>query len=148
MLPSGCESGSVWLRAGRPGFRGSIPGRSERIFPLASVSRPALGPTQPPAQRVPGVLSRGKTRPGRDADHSPHPVPRSRISRSYIASPPSASVAYSGTTFLPNGLYRCSSDVWERYVDFWKLILYFSAYADKQNELNTYSYDDRVCSHL
>jgi hypothetical protein len=44
----------------------------QRIFPLSSVSRPALGPTQPPVQCVPGVLSPGvKARPGRDADHSP-----------------------------------------------------------------------------
>jgi hypothetical protein len=56
----------VWLRVGRPGDRGSIPRRNENIFPLASVSRPALRPTQPPAQRVPGVVS-----PGRDADYSP-----------------------------------------------------------------------------
>jgi hypothetical protein len=35
-------------------------------FSLASVPRPALGPTQPPTQWVPGVLS-----PGCDADHSP-----------------------------------------------------------------------------
>jgi hypothetical protein len=41
------------------GDRGSIPGRSERIFPLAFVSRPALRPTQPPVQCVPGLLSPG-----------------------------------------------------------------------------------------
>ena len=35
-------------------------------------SRPALGPTQPPVQWVPG-FSRGKVRPGRAADYSPSP---------------------------------------------------------------------------
>jgi hypothetical protein len=54
---------SVWLRTGRPGNRGSIPDRSERIFSLPSVSRPALRPTQP--------LLGAKARPGCDADHSP-----------------------------------------------------------------------------
>jgi hypothetical protein len=54
--------------SGRSGFD---PRRGQRIFTLASVSRPALGPTQPPVQWVPGVLSPGgKARPGRDADHS------------------------------------------------------------------------------
>jgi hypothetical protein len=31
----------------------------------------ALGPTQPPIQWVPAVLSLGVKRPGREADHSP-----------------------------------------------------------------------------
>jgi hypothetical protein len=42
-----------------PGDLGSISGRGDRIFPLASVSRPALGPTQLPVQWVPRVLSPG-----------------------------------------------------------------------------------------
>jgi hypothetical protein len=41
-----------------------------------------------------------KARPGRDADHSPHLVPRSWMSRSYTSSPPSAPMACSGTALL------------------------------------------------
>ena len=41
-----------------------IESRWRRNFP--HLSTPALGPTQPPVQRVPG-----KVRPGRAADHSP-----------------------------------------------------------------------------
>jgi hypothetical protein len=40
----------------------------EQDFP--HLSRPALGPTQPSVQWVPGIF-RGKERPGRDADPSP-----------------------------------------------------------------------------
>jgi hypothetical protein len=36
-----------------------------------AVSGTALGPTQPPIQCVPGALSLGVKRPGREADHSP-----------------------------------------------------------------------------
>jgi hypothetical protein len=88
----------VWLRTGRPGDRGSIPDRGESIFPLASVSRPVLGPTQPPVQWVPGVLSPGLNYgQGVTLTTHPHLVSRSRMSRSYTSSPPSASVECSGT---------------------------------------------------
>jgi hypothetical protein len=40
-----------------------------RIF--SALSRPALGRTQPPIQRVRGTLSPGVKRLGREADHSP-----------------------------------------------------------------------------
>jgi hypothetical protein len=54
---------------GRSGFD---PRRGQRIFPLSSVSRPALGPTQPSVQWVPGVKR------GRDVTLTtlPHLVPR------------------------------------------------------------------------
>jgi hypothetical protein len=41
------------------------------IFLFTTASRLALGPTQPPIQWVPGCLSLGVKRPGREADHSP-----------------------------------------------------------------------------
>jgi hypothetical protein len=43
-----------------------------------------------------GPFPGGKAQPGRDADHSPHKVPTSRMSRSYTSSPPSAFMACSG----------------------------------------------------
>jgi hypothetical protein len=43
------------------------------IFLFTTASRKALGPTQPPIQWVPGALSLGVKRPGREADHSPPP---------------------------------------------------------------------------
>jgi hypothetical protein len=56
---------------------------------LSSVSRPALRPTQPPVQWAPGVLSPGvKHGQGVTLTTHPHLMPRSRMSRSYISSPP------------------------------------------------------------
>jgi hypothetical protein len=42
----------------------------------------------------------GKARQGRDADHSPHLMPRSRMNRSYTPLPTSAFMACSGTAVL------------------------------------------------
>jgi hypothetical protein len=44
-----------------------------------TASRTALGPTDPPIQCVPGSLSLGVKRPGREADHSPPSSAESRM---------------------------------------------------------------------
>jgi hypothetical protein len=57
-----------------------------------------------------GSFPGGKARPGRDADHSPHLVPRSRMSRTFT--PPRASLACSGTALasVPQGVHvKCKS---------------------------------------
>jgi hypothetical protein len=47
----------------------SSPGGGKSFhFSISSI--PALGPTQPPIQWVPGALSLGVKRPGREADYS------------------------------------------------------------------------------
>jgi hypothetical protein len=53
-----------------------IESRWRRDFP--HLSRPALGPSQPPVQWVQSI-SRGEERPAREADTSPLLVPRSKI---------------------------------------------------------------------
>jgi hypothetical protein len=64
------------------------PRQRQEIFPLTSVSRPALGPTQPPVQWVPGFLSQGLKRSrGVTLTTHPHLVPRSWMNRSYTSSP-------------------------------------------------------------
>jgi hypothetical protein len=61
----------------------------QRIFPLNSASRPALGPTQPPIKWVPVVLSPGVKRcRGVMLTTHPHLVPRLSMSRNYTSSPP------------------------------------------------------------
>jgi hypothetical protein len=49
------------------------------IFLFTTVSRTALGPTQPPIQWVAGVLSLGVERPARELTTHLHLVPRSRM---------------------------------------------------------------------
>jgi Zn-dependent protease with chaperone function len=58
--------------------RTEINSRQEKwwLLLLANASRPALAPTQPPIQWVPGALTPEVKRPGREADHL---VPRLRM---------------------------------------------------------------------
>jgi hypothetical protein len=68
--------------------------RRKNFSSSLSVSRPTLVLTQPPVQWVPGVFSLGLKR-GRGVTLTTHHhiLQKSRMSRSYIPSPPSASVA-------------------------------------------------------
>jgi hypothetical protein len=45
--------------------------KNKQNYENVTASRMALKPTQPPIQWVPGALSVGVKRPGREADHSP-----------------------------------------------------------------------------
>jgi hypothetical protein len=126
----------VWLRAGRLGDRGSIPDRGERIFPLTSVSRPALGPTQPPVQWVPRVLSPGVKRcRGVTLTTHPHLVPGSRVSRSYTPLPPSVFMVCSGTALALHVVLK-NTDRWQA-----RLQLQYSVAIDtKVNACGIHSY--------
>jgi hypothetical protein len=53
------------------GFLGFDSRQELGISPFTTTSRTNLGPTQPPIPWVPGALSLGVKRPGREADHSP-----------------------------------------------------------------------------
>jgi hypothetical protein len=60
------------------------------IFPLTTASRLALGPTQPPIQWIPGVLSPGIKQlvPGHEADHSPPSSAKVKNVWCYTSTPP------------------------------------------------------------
>jgi hypothetical protein len=68
--PGSLSRDSDWLRSGRPEVPSSSPGRGRDCL-FSTTFRLALGPTQPNIQWVPGSLSLGVERPGRETDHSP-----------------------------------------------------------------------------
>jgi hypothetical protein len=79
------------------------------------VSRPALVPTHPPIQWVPGALSLGVKRPKREADHSPPSSAEVKNAWSYTSTPPFRlhGVVFSQTAEktlplpLPSSLHAC-----------------------------------------
>jgi len=111
-------SSSVGIATGYGLDGQGIESRCRPDFP--HLSRPALGPTQPPVQWVPG-LSWGKVRPGRDADPSP---PSTAVVKKSTAIPlllwtvrPVQSLSactvqlYRYSPYGPYGLYRASVPV-------------------------------------
>jgi hypothetical protein len=62
-----------------------------RIF--STSSRPVLRPTQPPIQWVPGALSSGVKRSGREVDHSPPTSAEVKNIWIYTSTPPYVFVA-------------------------------------------------------
>jgi hypothetical protein len=87
-IKEGDPGSSVSIVSGYGAIEVRSPAEAKGFFPLASVSRPALGPTQPPVQWVPEVLSPGlKCGRGVTLTTHPHLVPRSRMSRSFTPPP-------------------------------------------------------------
>jgi hypothetical protein len=64
------------------------------IFLYTTASRPALGPTQPPIQWIPGALSLGVKRPGREADHSSQSSAEVKNAWRYTSTPQYAIMAW------------------------------------------------------
>jgi hypothetical protein len=75
VIVSGSRDSSVGIAQGYGlddrGSRVRFPAGTGNFSLTTAVSRTALGLTQPPIQRVPGDLSLGAKRPGREADHLP-----------------------------------------------------------------------------
>jgi hypothetical protein len=74
--------------------RGNLPPQGLETFLFTTASRPALGPTQPPIQWVPGALSLEVKRPGREADHSPPTSAEVKNAWSYTSTPKYAFMAW------------------------------------------------------
>jgi hypothetical protein len=68
IVEPGRRSRHDWLRTGRPRGRSWNPCMVKN-FLFSTLTTPAAGPTQPPIQWVPGTLSQGVKRPGREGDY-------------------------------------------------------------------------------
>jgi hypothetical protein len=64
------------------------------IFLFTTLSRPVLGPTQPPNQWIPGVLSLAVKLPEHEADNSPPSSAEVKNVWNYISTPQYAFMAW------------------------------------------------------
>jgi hypothetical protein len=117
------------------------------LFVWIFVPRPALGPTQPPVQWVPGFISPGVKR-GRGVTRNTHRhlVPKSRMSRNYISSPPGASMACSGTTLDFRFIYRCCKRLHSVEWRVWIVKLYIMYSYSNGMSVDLY-WETYSCSH-
>jgi hypothetical protein len=58
------------------------------IFLFTTMSRMAVGPTQPPIQWIPGALSLDVKWPRHDVDHSPPSSAKVKNAKHYTSTPP------------------------------------------------------------
>jgi hypothetical protein len=65
--------------------------RGFEIFLFTTAFKTVLGPTQPPIKWVPGALSLGVKRPGREADHSPPSSAEVKNAWNYTSTPNTSS---------------------------------------------------------
>jgi hypothetical protein len=87
-----CVYGLIYMIIKHPRGQSSSPGGSKN-FRFSTSSRPALGFTKPPIQWVPGPLSPGVKRPGREVDHLPPTSAEVKKMWIYTPTPPYAFMA-------------------------------------------------------
>jgi hypothetical protein len=78
----------LWATGWTIGVLGFDSRRGLGVLLFTTASRTALGPTQPPIQWVPGVLSLGVKRQGSEADHSHPSNAEVKNEWSYTSTPP------------------------------------------------------------
>jgi len=87
------------IRAGRPGIDPWQGGRRDIVL-FATLSKPAVGPTQPPLQLVPG--GSGVKRPRSESDHTPTSSAKTNDEWSYTSTPQYVFMAWCLVTHRDN----------------------------------------------